>query len=74
MDGVGVGPIYVFLSNRVNLWLANGWESWLMIRQGGGIYLELLSYLGLLYFCCTVLWVLAMFLHLLDVSLSFCFV
>ena len=40
MDGVGVGPIYVFLSNRVNLWLANGWESWLMIRQGGGIYLE----------------------------------
>ena len=40
MDGVGVGPIYVFLSNRVNLWLAGGWESWLMIRQGGGIYLE----------------------------------
>ena len=35
---------------------------------------KLLSYLGLIYFCCSVLWVLTMFLHLLDVSLSFCFV
>ena len=40
MYGVWAGPIYVFLSDRVELCLAGGWENWLTIRQGGGIYLE----------------------------------
>ena len=33
---------------RGKLWLTGGWESLFPIRQGGGIYLKLFSYLGLI--------------------------
>ena len=39
MDGAMVGPVHLFLSDRVALCLAGGWVSRLMISQGGGIYL-----------------------------------
>ena len=39
MDGAMVGPVHLFLSDRVELCLAGGWVSRLMISQGGGIYL-----------------------------------
>ena len=39
MLGARAGPMCVFLSDRVELCLAGGWVSRLMISQGGGIYL-----------------------------------
>ena len=39
MDGGTAGPICVFLSDRVELCLAGGCVSSLIISQGGGIYL-----------------------------------
>ena len=39
MLGARAGPMCVFLSDRVELCLAGGWVSRLMIIQEGGIYL-----------------------------------
>ena len=41
MGGARVGPICVFLRDRVELCLAGWWVSRLMISQGGGMYLVL---------------------------------